>query len=601
MPFVSRREWEIYVTMNDQTKREREALNRGFGDIEKTVKRATEESKKSIVEIAKHSKQGMEGIKAVLELGGWLMMANQVGKALADVTAEARKNSVEFKAAGTALTAYKNEIGYGMVSALEPVVGWIGQIAKGWAEGAKNARTYAEVMDKIKRGQSVGTEDMFSAKSGRLAEVNKNLAPLQAMLEGGMRGNRSPELEARVAALTTERAALIDSIRSLGMEMGLKKDAADAKAKADAAALAIAPFNDVMREWNTKLIQQSGTVLDVLDNQKGLELASLKAKLKNATEYADAAAKVEEWYGIERTNIANKAAEEALKAWNDGEAKRILAIKAAADREKQDRTDVISGVKEMIEAIRWQKEQQVVTLTKGSEGLGGESGNGFSGIGDMLKTVAQGFIQGGPMGAIMAVVGKFIMSLQNVLSIMAPLFTIIMAIFEVLGPFINNLLAPLVGILRIVGYTIGKLLIPVLDLLRPIIELLAQIFVFLYNNIIVPVVNFVIRGLNMIYNGFVDFINSIIKMMNKIPGVDIDKIKGKDKDAGTLDRISLEDLGGMGTAGGTTGGSASYASGTSIKIDKIEIKADFIAGEAGLMDVAVMIRDLITEAERIGR
>ena len=56
-------------------------------------------------------------------------------------------------------------------------------------------------------------------------------------------------------------------------------------------------------------------------------------------------------------------------------------------------------------------------------------------------------------------------------------------------PLIDSLLAPLVGILTILGQTLGQVLVPVLQLLAPVIDFIGRAFVWLYNNAIVPIGN----------------------------------------------------------------------------------------------------------------
>jgi hypothetical protein len=217
-----------------------------------------------------------------------------------------------------------------------------------------------------------------------------------------------------------------------------------------------------------------------------------------------------------------------------------------------------------------------------------------------------GFGSAGPLGAVFASVSKFLPTLTNLMNILNPLQTILDAAMGVLGPIINDLLAPLSGALKVLGYALGHILGPALQILEPIIKFVAELFVWVYNTIIVPVGNLVIGIFNFLYNAIAGFINGVIYLVDQIPFVDMQGkyITYRDLTAGQLaaiDTSTLATAASSSGSGSSGGGSASYAAGTSITIEKIEIKADFIAGDAGMMDVAVKIRDLIREADRIGR
>lgn len=227
-----------------------------------------------------------------------------------------------------------------------------------------------------------------------------------------------------------------------------------------------------------------------------------------------------------------------------------------------------------------------------------------------------------------------ISQLGNVVKLLNPVMTIIQGIMDVLGPLINNLLQPLVGILKIVGQTIGKILAPALKLLRPIITAISKIFIWLYNKVVRPVYNTISKVFTWLFNkvirpiyngimtvfnkiirGIQSFINGIIKMINKIPGVSINKINKRSVDAGhldkkkgskKLDRIAMENLqqGTLDTDENkdtdTGGKSASYTSGTKITVEEFKIQTDVITGEDGGFDQLVrMIMKKMNEIEAL--
>lgn len=239
-----------------------------------------------------------------------------------------------------------------------------------------------------------------------------------------------------------------------------------------------------------------------------------------------------------------------------------------------------------------------------STSSGGFSGvmSGFGSLMEVTHDVVQVFK--GIFGPIQASISA-ISSIQMLLN---PLQTILSAMMSVLGPIINELLAPLIGILTIVGQTLGQILVPVFQQLGPIIELVSKVFVWLYNNAILPVGNAFITVFNAIFNAVTWVANGFITIYNKIvrASKEIALFEYKDLNSGKLSTITYEDVTNAGTstiaAQETTtsgGGGASYTAGRTIN-QTVNIYTDVIAGEGGIRDLAVMIRDEIYSAEALG-
>ena len=146
-------------------------------------------------------------------------------------------------------------------------------------------------------------------------------------------------------------------------------------------------------------------------------------------------------------------------------------------------------------------------VSKASSSLVSTATSNTGNMGSLLSSIVQ---YGGPLGVIL-------WGLQKVFS----------GIIEVLEPVVNNILDPLAGMLTVVGKVIGGLLTPALKILEPVMEFIGELFVWVYNDIIVPVYNAINEAFNTIYNGFVSFINGIIDLINKIPFVkDISHVSG---------------------------------------------------------------------------
>ena len=188
--------------------------------------------------------------------------------------------------------------------------------------------------------------------------------------------------------------------------------------------------------------------------------------------------------------------------------------------------------------------------------------------------------------------------------VLNPLQTIFSAMMSVLEPLINNLLSPLVGILQIIGQTLGHILAPLLQALGPIIEFIGKAFVWLYNKIIRPVGNGIITLFNIVYNAVVTVANGFIWVYNLL------RRKSKHKDyietrglrEGHLGEISYADVTAAGEAAvgaTTTGAGASYTAGRTMNI-QININTDVLTGDGGFRQLAIMLRDEIRSLEALG-
>lgn len=133
----------------------------------------------------------------------------------------------------------------------------------------------------------------------------------------------------------------------------------------------------------------------------------------------------------------------------------------------------------------------------------------------------------GPIGLFIEALAKAVMEVENVQKVLNIFQTVIDSLMEVIEPFINGILQPLVDMLEALGDTIGKMLTPILGVvqvltsLNPVLKVieaalsvLGKAFEWLYMNVIYPVGNTII-----------DIVNGVINMLNKIPLVDIEPIQ----------------------------------------------------------------------------
>lgn len=196
-----------------------------------------------------------------------------------------------------------------------------------------------------------------------------------------------------------------------------------------------------------------------------------------------------------------------------------------------------------------------------TETPGGSGGGGldFSIFGESMNTI------GLLMEALGPVIGMF-MQLDSIRMLLDPLQIVLDGMLSVLKPVIDSLLRPVIGIFRILGETLGKMLIPIFQVFGPVVMALAKGFTMLYNMAIMPLGNMIIKLITTIYNGVASVVNGMIRAINKIPGVNIKwRMDEMNYNSMKLDKISTSDLdaagarAGVGYSGSSGGQAASYA------------------------------------------
>jgi len=200
---------------------------------------------------------------------------------------------------------------------------------------------------------------------------------------------------------------------------------------------------------------------------------------------------------------------------------------------------------------------------------------GLSGA-DILDGISSAF--GGLLGAIQPLT-QIIFSANPLFAALIP---IVQAMVQTLQPVISSLLAPLMGILTIIGQTLGAVLAPVLKALSPIIELVGKAFVWLYNNVILPIAN----GLIWVFTAVQNAIAGVINAFTWLTGISVQYASYEDA---KLQEIEYGDVvqAGANAAGATAAQSAQYRS-QSITINIYQQSP--VVGDNGMRQFAAMIR-----------
>jgi hypothetical protein len=205
-----------------------------------------------------------------------------------------------------------------------------------------------------------------------------------------------------------------------------------------------------------------------------------------------------------------------------------------------------------------------------------------------------------------------VMSIKSVSAVMDPLSTILGVTLEVIQPIIDEILAPIIGVLRIFGKLLGMIIVPVLRILGPILEAVAKIFLWLYNEIFVPVGNFIIDIFVAIGNFIADIWNGIASAINFLlgwAGVNLGMMGKQDANSMHAKKISWDELMDEGDTylngdGGDTNGTNVYGGGTTVTqqpdIFVYQYLNGPVIGDKGLAQVGQFLVEAIQEYVGIG-
>ena len=278
------------------------------------------------------------------------------------------------------------------------------------------------------------------------------------------------------------------------------------------------------------------------------KLAEQKAAIeKTNEEIRSALSNVSEWVHSDDSEIEKIEAEyrKAIDSINkdfdvlirNGVATETDCIKAVANiRKHYDKQ--IAEAREKAQKEYWQKEAENAAKQLREGNIDGKTVAKYTGatavnsiegtdLGNLLTAVSTA------ASAIMSLVAAVIsclLEIENVKKILNWAGTIVEKIFSFIGPIIDDTLAPLVELLETVGETIGQILTPlfgmiqilttlsglttVLKVLSAVLNVVGGAFEWLHNNVIVPVGNKIVDG-----------VNGLIDALNKIPWVNIKKLE----------------------------------------------------------------------------
>jgi hypothetical protein len=208
----------------------------------------------------------------------------------------------------------------------------------------------------------------------------------------------------------------------------------------------------------------------------------------------------------------------------------------------------------------------------------------------------------GPVKGILDALAPFASSIKSITALMNPWQIVINAALSVIGPAVDKVLSPLIGALVVLGQALGGVVVPVLQFFAPIIEKLAEVFVWIYNNALVPLANAFI-GLFVTIKAFGQLLWYIVTLQwGKIGSLN----PQAEIQASALQPITLGTVQSAGDTylasqpGDYTGSKSAEWSRGRQQTFNIYINAQVVAGDAGIRNLALMIRNEIRAAEALG-
>jgi tape measure domain-containing protein len=205
---------------------------------------------------------------------------------------------------------------------------------------------------------------------------------------------------------------------------------------------------------------------------------------------------------------------------------------------------------------------------------------------------------GDTFGSLGTKIVSILGALDSVQAVIDPLTTILTQMFETLGPAITEVLLPIVGILASLGTSLAEGLLPIIEALAPVIDALAQAFVWLYNNIILPVGNALLYGIGIVINGLIWMVNLFLAKAKKIAYIALDTLALAEITYDALDTAGTDYLATVAETESTSGG-ADYTQVRPIE-NNFYIEGNNIVGANGLREFVILLDEEWKQANSLG-
>ena len=287
--------------------------------------------------------------------------------------------------------------------------------------------------------------------------------------------------------------------------------------------------------YNKKVMEEEATArADFVDEWTNKDLDGIaRIKRERMEAYIELSNKAEEAFGEGwQNNEQYKAAQSAMMEHFNKELSE--AYESAADLERRTIMDAHSqrmqNIKEeaeyRMELARAETERARETGSFG-EAVSAYAGYAGAAAGSAMSGTQLGQALAGadPITMFIDALVEAVASIESVNKVLNFASTIVGSMMEVIEPMIDSIFRPLSDLLSDIGTTIGMVLAPMLNslyaalspvlaivkLISGALQLFAKLFEWVNNKIIVPFGNAIIDG-----------VNSVLRLLNKIPGVEIE-------------------------------------------------------------------------------
>ena len=561
----------------------------------------------------------------------------EAGDAIAIVQSHVEgQNAALEHSTDVSLKNYKNaweelhaSMGQSIATTLTPVRNAITDIVNEWAKAIKGANDYRDAQNRIKGG-----EDPLKKLQDQILVVQENIKRTEEDRQSSLQmGNltsfasyqantpENPTMTGYKQALQAVNAGFDKTVAGLNKQLSAlelvmtdatkaqldqkKKDAdaAGAPARAAAADAEAAKLAAFIEQFAVKSDKSNKDAIAAFAVQEQEALAKAAKEFAGHPGDEDIATRaIRDYFTLAINNEITKEAkeEELAKKKADSEAARALVAQQRLYDEQMramaEQTQYFKGIEKDVADAAKDYWKEAATGAYGA-GPAAQAALGQTQVGQMAGIGGAAAID--PMTMIIQVVMQFMSQIKGLTQILNPLTTILQGVFDVIAPLISTIIQPLVGILTILGNTLGKILVPIIEtLLVPVITLVSQVFIALYNFAIIPLADGLIVVLNLIYDAAAGFYNALSAVVRTLTFglVNIGSMSYRSWNEGFLSKISMSDLNAAGAAatGATSGSTATVQTQRPIN-NYFTLNTDVMVGPLGGFDQFV---NLMTQRQQ---
>jgi hypothetical protein len=456
--------------------------------------------------------------KAQLENGGAIDLVNRKFTDISNNMAGGYSQSVNNLK--KAFDDLNEGIGEEVSKFLQPSVEWITKIIRNWNDAREAKKKYDEA---VANGDSKGTR-IGQIDTVEIPQVQKQINDL--LKNESYQATRLKHFQ-EIGGNTNDVQKIIDDIQVTKQKLYSQLVSLQAeKSRLEKTKESESPT----RTTTPNVIKDEGTkTLPITEGYINATWDLVKAQRILASGLTEEEYNLQQYYNNGGGNLSDQGGASSETNYTSVESNQSLLSTF---------TDFFSSIKD--------------SFNKSEAGSMTSSNSGFELLNNILGSTVSNF-------------GSLFMSLSSVQSILNPISTILSAAMTVLQPVVNKILQPLVGMLNILGQTLGQILVPIIEtILIPVMSFLSDAFIMLYNYGVMPLANGLIWAFNLIYNGIAGIYNGIAAAVNTLlgwAGVHMDYMAYRDLTEGFLKKIDKASL--MGASGDdnstiNNGNTASY-------------------------------------------